>query len=241
MSPPSSHATNRNNLQQLGYRNTANLISLLGISPLLLLLLPEGLNWLPWVIVLNNIADDLDGLAAGWMNIRSQFGAHLDNVCDAIVHGGITLILASHLDLFGMLAGYLAACSVVIRSTRRLIPDAAPGGSPTNDLMRHSLVAWLVAEQGWAPLDIILPGVFLLHAVSMQISTPMPWLIRSLTRTPAQVIFLNICLCLLIIFPTSWPVACAAFTLFTPYLASLTKGLVQLSFVQNNHSHQSDH
>ncbi|OZG72163.1 hypothetical protein BTA51_17585 [Hahella sp. CCB-MM4] len=210
----------RTSIWQSGYRNTANLVSLLGIAPLMLLLLPEGLSWIPWVIVLNNIADDLDGLIAGWLNIRSQFGAHLDNVCDAVVHGGIVLALASSLDVFGMVTGFLATCSIVIRSTRRLSSDTPSGGSPTNELMRHCLLVWLLADLGWISASLALPVLFVVHSISLQFTTTMPWLIRNLIRTPVPIIALNAFLLLLVAYPSPWLVGASTVVIIGSYVLS---------------------
>ncbi len=224
---PVPNRTNcQNSIWRAGYRNIANLISLLGIAPLLLLLLPEGLSWIPWVIVLNNIADDLDGLVAGWLNIRSQFGAHLDNVCDAVVHGGIVMVLASSLAPIGLTIGFLAACSVVIRSTRRLSPNSSPGGSPTNELMRHCLLAMIMADLGWISASLVLPVIFLLHAISMQLTENMPWMIRSLARSPAQIIMLNIILLALVAYPAPWLVGLTTLIITGGYILSFIKAVL---------------
>ena len=44
----------------------------------------------------NNFMDDLDGVLAAKLNIRSDFGALLDNVCDAIAHTVVVMAVGMH-------------------------------------------------------------------------------------------------------------------------------------------------
>ena len=63
------------------FRNLANITSVLGVLPLCLLLTAEGHKYLPGLIVYSNMMDDLDGILAVKLGIKSQFGALLDNRC----------------------------------------------------------------------------------------------------------------------------------------------------------------
>jgi phosphatidylglycerophosphate synthase len=76
----------RRSLGTIAYGNLANAVSILGVLPLCLLFLNDGFQYLIPLIVYNNFMDDLDGVLAGKLNIRSEFGAILDNVCDAFSH-----------------------------------------------------------------------------------------------------------------------------------------------------------
>ena len=73
--------------QSFIYRNLANIASLLGVLPLVLLFQEDGYRYLIPLIIFNNVMDDLDGVLAAKLDIRSRFGANLDNVCDAVAHG----------------------------------------------------------------------------------------------------------------------------------------------------------
>ena len=64
----------------------ANVVSILGVLPICILFGEHGYDYLLPLIVYNNIMDDLDGVLAAKLNIKSNFGARLDNVCDAIAH-----------------------------------------------------------------------------------------------------------------------------------------------------------
>ena len=65
-------------------RQAANLVSILGVLPIGLLVLDGGRDYLMPLMLYNNLMDDLDGVLAVKLGITSDFGARLDNVCDAI-------------------------------------------------------------------------------------------------------------------------------------------------------------
>ncbi|MEC4680024.1 MAG: CDP-alcohol phosphatidyltransferase family protein [Nitrospirota bacterium] len=75
------------------YRNLANAVSILGVLPLALLFLEDGYRYLVPLIIFNNVMDDLDGILAAKLHIRSRFGADLDNVCDVVAHGILVLAI----------------------------------------------------------------------------------------------------------------------------------------------------
>ena len=77
---------------KFAYRNLANAVSLIGVLPLIILFMDGGFQYVIPLIIYNNFIDDLDGVLAAALNIRSKFGADLDNVCDAVAH--ISLAMA---------------------------------------------------------------------------------------------------------------------------------------------------
>lgn len=206
--------------------NTANIISLAGVAPLALLFLPEPLFWLPLIIVLNNLADDLDGLVAGWLKIRSRFGANLDNVCDAVAHGMITIALAVSVGGLSTFTGLIAACSVILRSTIRLDPACSVKGTPTNELMRHCLIVILLAQLEIISLQLWLPVIFLFHTVTMLLNYPLPFLIRSFTKSSKAILLLNLVLLIIVVIPLPWIVVSAGFVFIGSYLVSILNLLV---------------
>ncbi len=119
------------------FKNIANIISILGVLPLALLYLNNGYQYLLPLILFNNIMDDLDGILAAKLNIRSRFGANLDNVCDAVAHVAITLALGVHFSGGVLLVSIITSGAIILRATSRLSVDASSIGSPTNELMRH--------------------------------------------------------------------------------------------------------
>ena len=147
------------------YDNLANSISILGVLPLCLLFLENGAQYLIPLIIYNNIMDDLDGILAAKLHIKSEFGAILDNVCDTFSHTVFVMLVAmqfgnmtsdaSLLTAAITLSGLVAAVTLVLRVASRLVPSSAPGaGSPTNELIRHLLFVLLLLKKyefnlGW--------------------------------------------------------------------------------------------
>jgi len=192
-----------NSLGKTVYKNLANVVSILGVLPVALLFLKDGYQYLIPLIVYNNIMDDLDGILAGKLNIRSQFGAILDNVCDAVAHTVFVIAAAMYVwtdrgDVCGGVcaaAGLVAAMALVLRVVSRLDPAAVTGtGSPTNELVRHMFFILLLSKVfGFAPAPLLI-AAFLFHAVSMLAPFRMPLLIRSLTKSATAIGLLNVSL-----------------------------------------------
>ena len=129
------------------YKNVPNIVSILGVLPLIVLFTEDGYQYLIPLIIYNNIMDDLDGILAGKLNVRSAFGARLDNVCDAISHTIIVMVIGLHHGWICGLIGLIAISAILVRSVSRLDPDIVKGtGSPTNELIRHILFVILLAS-----------------------------------------------------------------------------------------------
>ena len=221
-------------LKSLGkttYKNLANVASIIGILPVAILFLKDGYQYLIPLIVYNNIMDDLDGILAVKLNIKSQFGAILDNVCDAVAHAVFVMVVAMHVwtDQGGVCggvcaaAGLVAAMALVLRVVSRLDPAAVAGtGSPTNELARHMFFILLLAHIfGFATAPPLI-AVFVLHTVSMLVPYRMPWLIRSLTKSATAISLVNVSLVVAWRFPDATPLIAAAFLL--SYLLSFAWG-----------------
>ena len=130
------------------YRNLANITSILGVLPLVLLFFDDGYRYLIPLIIFNNAMDDLDGVLAAKLNIQSRFGADLDNVCDAVAHVALALAVGAYFGGMALIVSAIAAGSIILRVTSRLNPEAVSGGgSPTNELMRHLLFILLLEQQ----------------------------------------------------------------------------------------------
>jgi phosphatidylserine synthase len=198
------------------FKNIANVVSILGVLPLALLYLDNGYQYLLPLIVFNNVMDDLDGILATKLNIRSRFGADLDNVCDAVAHVAITLTLGVHFGGIVLIIGTLASGAIILRATSRLNPDTPSGGSPTNELMRHLLFVLLLSDIFNVNPDYILVIVLLLNTISMSSSKKMTAMIRSQAKTATSVILINISLIISLLFPIS--TAYIALVFFATYL-----------------------
>jgi phosphatidylserine synthase len=224
----------RNSAGRIIYDNLANTVSILGVLPLCLLFLENGIDYLIPLIVYNNIMDDLNVILAAKLHIKSEFGAILDNVCDAFSHtvfvmlvtmqyGNITSDDASLFTAAIALTGLVAAVALVLRVVSRLVPSSAPGaGSPTNELIRHLLFVLLLEHTyGFNPA-LLLSVTFTLHAVSMLAPFKMPYMIRSLAQSATSVILVNVALVVAWLLPTTLQVITGCFV--GTYLCSFMVG-----------------
>jgi phosphatidylserine synthase len=208
------------------YRNLANATSILGVLPLVVLFLDDGYRYVIPLIILNNFMDDLDGLLARKLNIRSQFGADLDNVCDAVAHIGLALAVGAHFGGLLIAASAIAASAILVRSVTRLNPKGTGAtGSQTNELMRHLLFTLLLAGQFDFSPEYILIAVFLMHSVSMVVPHPMTHPIIDRANSAVTLGLINTALLAAWLFPIVTPVVATAF--LSAYLYALIVGLVE--------------
>jgi len=223
----------RRSLGKLVYNNLANGVSILGVLPLCILFLKDGSQYLIPLIVYNNIMDDLDGILAAKLKIKSEFGAILDNVCDAFSHTLFVMLVAMwYADLEGAvnivsmvlgLSGLTAATALLLRVVSRLSPKTATGtGSPTNELVRHLLFVLLLEKLYGFNSAPILIATFSLHAVSMLVPIRMPYLIRSLTKSATAISLVNVALVIAWLVPDTAPLIAACFVI--SYLFSFGLG-----------------
>ena len=205
------------------YRNLANIASILGVLPLVLLFMDDGYRYVIPLIIFNNVMDDLDGILAAKLHIRSRFGADLDNVCDAVAHGMLVLAVGAHFSGLVLGVSMIAATSIILRATSRVNPDAVPGvGSPTNELVRHMLFILLLAQMFGVNPGVYLTLIFLLHSITMTLPIKLPILIRGLSKTATATFFVNVALVAAWLLPITTPLIAAAF--ITTYLYSFVVG-----------------
>ncbi len=193
------------------YRNLANATSILGVLPVILLFLDDGYRYLLPLIIFNNIMDDLDGILAAKLDIRSRFGADLDNLCDAVAHVALTLAIGAHFGGIVFVFSTVAAAAIILRVVSRLNPELVSGnGTPTNELMRHLLFALLLAQMPGVEAEFVLTLVFLLHSLSMLAPYKMSALIRARTKSATAVGLVNVALVVAWLVPvTTLPIAAA--------------------------------
>jgi len=207
--------------EKLIYNNAANIVSVLGVLPLCILFVDGGYKYIIPLIIYNNIMDDLDGILAIKMNIKSNFGAILDNLCDGISHCIFVMVVGMHFGGISVLASLIAVVSIMLRVVSRLVPSAVTGtGSPTNELIRHMMFVLLLAplfDLNAAPFLIV---VFTIHAVSMLVPYEMPYLIRSITKSATAIGLVNVALLIAWLVPFATPVIATCFIL--TYLYSFT-------------------
>jgi phosphatidylserine synthase len=209
--------------EKIIYNNTANIVSILGVLPLCILFLEGGYQYLLPLIIYNNIMDDLDGILAVKMNIKSTFGAILDNLCDGISHSIFVMAVGMHYGGICAAAGLIAVVGILLRVVSRLKPDAVTGtGSPTNELIRHTMFILLLAPMFDLNVASLLTIVFTLHAVSMLVPYQMPYLIRSITKSATAIALVNIALITAWLVPFAAPLIASCFLL--TYLYSFITG-----------------
>ncbi len=183
-------------LAKVVYRNLANVTSLLGVLPLGILLLKGGYQYLPHLIIYNNIMDDLDGILANKLGIKSRFGASLDNVCDAVAHIMIAMVVGAHYGVVPLAVCTLPATAILLRVVSRVDPAATARGTPTNELMRHLLFIVLLEQAYCFNVVPFILAAFALHAVSMLVPYAMPHLIRSQAGSVLTIALVNLALVL---------------------------------------------
>ncbi len=215
-----------NTLLQHIYRNLPNIVSFLGVLPLCILLREDAFVYLCPLIVFNNIMDDLDGILAKKLRLRSEFGAELDNVCDAVAHILIAMVVGSHYGGVVLAASLLSAVAILVRVVRRVAPSpATETGTPTNELMRHLLLLTLLQQLYGFDSIPYLVAAYILNSVSMLVPFAMPHLIRSRAKSATGALCVNAALAIAWCAPTTAPFMAAAF--FSSYLYSFVAGGVR--------------
>ena len=208
------------------YRNLPNIVSILGVLPLAILFMEGGFQYLIPLIIYNNIMDDLDGILANKLDLRSKFGANLDNVCDAVAHILLVMAVGMHYGGSCTLFSLVAVIAILLRVVSRVsCPSKTATGSPTNELMRHMLFVLLIANYFDFSPEPFLISAFLLNTASMVLPFPMRYMIRSLTKSATAIVFVNISLVVAWLIPIALPAI--AFCFLSAYLYSFVVGGVQ--------------
>lgn len=177
------------------YRNLPNTASVLGVVPLALLFAEDGRRLLPALILYNNFMDDLDGTLARTLDLRSDFGGRLDNLCDTAAHVLLALAVGGCYGTPALAAAAAAAAAILVRMTTRItLGPRATNGSTTNELMRHLLFLLLLDRAYHVDVSALVVLTFLAHAVTMVVPFPMPYLLRTLAATTAPILLINIAL-----------------------------------------------
>jgi phosphatidylserine synthase len=81
------------------------MISIFGAVVVFVLLDQELYIYLPLIVAINLLADDLDGMVARRLGTSGEFGRYLDLVCDAASHAFLLMIVAAN---HGVLSAILA-------------------------------------------------------------------------------------------------------------------------------------
>ncbi len=194
------------------YRNLPNIVSILGVLPLCILLREDAFVYLCPLIVFNNIMDDLDGILAKKLGLSSEFGAGLDNVCDAVAHILIAMVVGSHYGGVVLPLSLLSAVAILVRVVQRLAPSPATGtGTPTNELMRHLLLLTVLQASFGFDITAYLVAAYVLNSASMLVPFAMPHPIRSMAKSATAILGVNVALAVACFVPVTAPFVAAAF------------------------------
>jgi phosphatidylserine synthase len=177
------------------YRNLPNAASVLGVAPLGLVFAEDGRRLLPWLILYNNFMDDLDGTLARTLDLRSEFGGTLDNLCDTAAHILLAFAVGGCYGAPAVAAAAVAATAILVRmATRISLGPRATNGSTTNELMRHLLFLLLLDRAYQVDVSTLVVITLLAHAMTMVAPFPMPYLLRTMATTTAPILLINVAL-----------------------------------------------
>lgn len=165
----------------------ANGITLLALVPLVAVLRPGGLVYLPLALWLVDAIDSLDGVVARRLGTTSVFGGQLDRTCDSIAHGLLIALIAAQLPGLWAFAGVPPLFAIAIRLTRQAVEGDKRTGSSTNELLRHLYLGLVLVALG-VPAVPLLPALMTAHTVTMLWRRPMRVLVRRFMRTPGRLV-----------------------------------------------------
>ncbi len=167
--------------------------------------------------------DDLDGILATKLKIRSRFGSDLDNVCDAVAHAALALAVGAHVGGPVLIVSMIAAASIILRVTSRFNSDAVTGvGSPTNELMRHMLFVLLLTQTYDIGPEPYLVLMFILHSATMIVPFKLPVLVRAMAKSVTAITLVNVALVAAWLIPVVTPFVAMVF--IATYLYSFVVG-----------------
>ncbi len=205
------------------YKNLANVVSVLGILPLIVLFDENGYKYIIPLIIYNNVMDDLDGVIAKKLGLANATGMRLDNVCDGFAHTVFVMVVGMHYGGICALASLAASVSIILRVVTRLGPKVVLlNGSMTNELVRHTFFILLLSQVFNFPPEPFLVGAFALHSVSMLAPFPMPYLLRRLAKSAKAILLIN--LVLVVAWRVPFTTAFVAGCFFVSYLYSFGWG-----------------
>lgn len=213
----------QNRIFGAAYKNLANIVSILGVLPIVILFGENGYKYIIPLIVYNNVMDDLDGILAQKLGIASDTGMRLDNLCDGIAHTVFVMAIGMHYGGICALASSVASVGIILRIVARLDPKGATSnGSMTNELVRHAFFVLLLSQIFSFDPEPYLILTFALHTLSMLAPIPMPYLLRKLAKSAKIVVLVNLVLVAAWLLPFITPFVAACFML--SYLFSLGAG-----------------
>ena len=187
-------------------RQAANFVSILGVLPIGLLVLDGGRDSLIPLMSTTTSWTTSTALLAVKLGVKSDFGARLDNVCDAIAHAAFVMVVGMPGGGISAAASLAAVTAIILRCVSRLSPGpVTQHGSPTNEFIRHILFILLLTTLAGVAAAPYLTAAFVFHTVSMLVTYRMPWLIRSMTTSATTIGLVNVALIVAWLVPYTTP------------------------------------
>jgi len=127
----------------------ANTISIFGAVIVFVLLDRELYIYLPLVVALNLLADDLDGMVARRLGAGSEFGRYLDLVCDAASHAFLLMVVAVNHGVLSVMIAPVVLMSMFYRLSKSASQTIGKNNGTTTNEYIVSLQLVVAVELSW--------------------------------------------------------------------------------------------
>ncbi len=105
--------------------------------------------YLPLVVAINLLADDLDGMVARRLGTSSEFGRYLDLVCDAASHSFILMVAAVNHGVLSVIIAPLIIMSMFYRLAKSASQDIGKNNGTTTNEYIVSIQLLVAVELSW--------------------------------------------------------------------------------------------
>lgn len=152
-----SHGSNTRTFPQtivdLLKSHLANTISIFGAVVVFVLLDRELYLYLPLIVAINLLADDLDGMVARRLGASGEFGRFLDLVCDAASHSFLLMIVAVNHGVLSVMLAPVILMSMFYRLSKSASQTIGKNNGTTTNEYIVSLQLVVAVELAWG-LDL---------------------------------------------------------------------------------------
>jgi len=119
-------------------------------SDLVFVLLDRELYiYLPLIVAINLLADDLDGMVARRLGVGGEFGRYLDLVCDAASHAFLLMIVAVNHGVLSVLIAPVVLMSMFYRLSKSASQTIGKNNGTTTNEYIVSLQLVVAVELSW--------------------------------------------------------------------------------------------
>lgn len=127
----------------------ANTISIFGAVVVFILLDRELYLYLPLIVAINLLADDLDGMVARRLGTSGEFGRYLDLVCDAASHSFLVMIVAVNHGALSVILAPIIIMSMFYRLSKSASQTIGKDNGTTTNEYIVSLQLVVAVELAW--------------------------------------------------------------------------------------------